>query len=167
MKASSPEKAWSQWVSVAHWLDRGWNEPEAPWASGVYRFRVRPAHRRRGGEIVYVGRGGSHAGKGTSKICSRIGAFISAAMGFWSHHSGGERFFKRWAVTPKTSAEHSLSVRDLEVCWVVDSDPMCREAEELLGNSLDLPAFNSAAPRTCRRADCRRAVRLHTKHEIW
>ena len=80
---------WSQWIPVITWLDSGWNEPTIPWSKGVYRFRVVQNHPIRGGEVVYIGRGGRHSDAQTSMICSRVGAFIASAMGFWTAHSGG------------------------------------------------------------------------------
>jgi hypothetical protein len=86
---------WSRWLPVVHWLDRGWNDPVVPWAKGVYKFRVRPDHPDRAREVVYIGRGGSYTGKDTMTICSRVISFITASMGFWTLHSGGERFYKQ------------------------------------------------------------------------
>jgi hypothetical protein len=156
---------WSDWVPVAHWLDTGWNEPAVPWAKGVYRFRVKPGHPERGGDVVYVGRGGAHADKDTSTICTRVASFITAGMGFWSGHSGGVRFFNYWepgAEAPK----HSLCVRDLEVSWATDDDPMCREAEEL-ARLPALPLGNAQWARTCRRDGCARAYALWENHQMW
>jgi hypothetical protein len=156
---------WSDWVPVAHWLDTGWNEPAAPWAKGVYRFRVKPGHPERGGEVVYLGRGGAHVDKDTSTICTRVAAFITACMGFWAGHSGGARFFKQSA-RGDAEPKHSLCVRDLEVSWAVDDDPECREAEEQAGRPA-LPRFNAQWPRSCRHVDCTRACNLWENHQVW
>ena len=157
---------WSQWRAVAHWLDHGWNSPAVPWAKGVYRFRVQPQHPEWGGEIIYVGRGGSHIGKATTTICSRVISFITAAMGFLTLHSGGETFFNRSVRGGKESPVHHLSVRDLEVSWAEDDDAMCREAEALT-NLPHFPVFNKKRPRTCRRDNCARAANLWESFEVW
>ena len=157
---------WSRWLAVAQWLDHGWNHPRIPWSKGVYRFRVRPDHSERGNEVVYVGRGGSHAGKDTSSICSRVGSFITAAMGFWTFHAGGETFFTRSAQGGNQAPVHHLSVRDLEVSWAEDDDPICREAEEMSALAVR-PAFNKQRPRGCRREQCRRAGDLWSSHQVW
>lgn len=157
---------WSQWVSIAHWLDFGWNDPAVPYDKGVYRFRVNLAHPERGGEVVYIGRAGSHVGKGTSPLCARIPAFIAAAMGFGIWHAGGETFFKRAAHGERESPVHHLSVRDLEVSWTVDSDPICRECEEMCCLP-GLPAFNKAGGRTCQRDRCSRALGIWKLHKKW
>src|SRR5713226_1678722 len=142
-------KKWSQWFAVSHWLDHGWNNPSLPWEKGVYRFRIRPAHRKHGGEIVYIGRAGEHTKDKelTSAICSRVATFITAGMGFWTAHSGGNRFFARSINGSKEPPVHELSVRDLEVSYVIDDDPVCRENEELQKLS-SFPAFNKRPPRT-------------------
>jgi len=75
-------------------LDAAWNDPPAPYDKGVYRFRVRQEHPKLGSKMVYIGRAGSHGEKETPGICSRVASFITAAMGFWTLHSGGERFYK-------------------------------------------------------------------------
>ena len=152
-------KAWSEWLAVADWLDRGWNSPHIPWAKGVYRFRVRPDHPVRGGEIVYIGRAGSHAGKASTALCSRVGSFITAAMGFCTYHAGGESFFNRSVQGGQQQPTHGLCVRDLEVSWVKDNDPMCREAEELASLSC-LPPFNKQGAHGCARDECKRARKL-------
>lgn len=150
---------WSKWVAVARWLDHGWNDPRLPWEKGVYRVRVRPAHSERGGEVVYIGRAGSHSGKETSTICPRVALFITACMGFWTMHSGGNRFFEQSAQGEKHPPVHQLSARDLEVSWAIDDDPICREYEELQALP-GPPAFNKQSPRTCQRNDCARAAQL-------
>jgi hypothetical protein len=157
---------WSQWLAVGHWLDHGWNLPMVPWAKGVYRFRVQPNHSERAGEIIYVGRGGSHAGKETTTICSRVISFITAGMGFWTLHSGGEHFFKRSVQGVKQPPVHRLCVRDLEVSWAEDDDPMCLEAEELAKLPRP-PVFNTRPPRTCRREKCMRACDVWATFEVW
>lgn len=158
--------AWSEWLAVAHWLDHGWNHPPIPWAKGVYKFRVRPDHPARGGHVVYVGRGGSHSGKETTTICSRVGSFITAAMGFWTFHSGGETFFKRSVQGGQETPTHDLGVRELEVAWAEDDDPICREAEEL-AQFKSPPLFNKQRSRSCRREDCQRAMKLWSGCEVW
>jgi hypothetical protein len=158
---------WSDWVKVANWLNSGWNAgPEAPYDKGVYRFRVGAVHPNRSGEVVYIGRAGKHGDKETPGICARLASFITAAMGFWTLHSGGETFYKLAADPAKGIAGHELSVRDLEVSWAVDDDPECREAEELK-RLLELPVFNKKDPQTCGRETCKRARRLRTDHELW
>jgi hypothetical protein len=112
-----------------------------------------------GGQVVYLGRGGSHAGQGTSTICSRVGAFIACCMGFWLRHSGGERFYRE-------SDHHPLCVRDLEVSWALDDDPICREGEELVSLPA-LPRFNVQGPHTCQQDDCPRASALWANHQVW
>jgi hypothetical protein len=157
---------WSKWVAVTHWLDNGWNDPEVPWAEGVYRFRVRPGHSERGGEVVYIGRAGKNAGTDTSGICDRVASFITAGMGFWTRHRGGNRFYEKAGTGDDEASGHRLSVRDLEVSWAVDDDPVCREAEEMLSLPRR-PVFNKQAPRTCRCDDCSRAVKLWDTYRRW
>jgi hypothetical protein len=157
---------WFEWLAVTHWLDQGWNLPRIPWAKGVYRFRVLPNHHEMGGEVVYIGRGSSHSGKDSTSICSRVGSFITAAMGFWTYHSGGETFFTRSAQGGKKEPVHHLSVRDLEVSWTEDEDPICREAEEVAMLATP-PRFNKQRTRSCRRAECSRATRLWESFKIW
>jgi hypothetical protein len=156
---------WSEWVPVADWLDRGWNfDPMAPYDKGVYRFRVKAGHRERSKEVVYIGRAGSHdSGKNTPGVCARIGSFITAAMGFWTFHLGGEKFYKTAADDAKKIAGHQLSARDLEVSWALDDDPKCREAEELKCFGKEKPAFNTDDPQTCEREDCARRRKLLEK----
>lgn len=161
---------WSKWVSVADWLDKGWNfDLQAPYDKGVYRFRVMEGHRERSKEVIYIGRAGSHdSGKNTPGVCSRIGSFITAAMGFWTYHSGGEKFYKTAADDAKKIVGHQLSVRDLEVSWALDDDPKCRESEELKREAEELmrrfgkkkPDCNTDEPETCRREDCDRHRKL-------
>lgn len=157
---------WSEWLPVAHWLDHGWNDPPIPWAKGVYRFRVQPTHLEMAGKVIYVGRSGSHIGKGTTSICSRVGSFITAAMGFWTFHSGGETFFTQSVRGGKRTPTHQLSVRDLEVSWAEDEDPICREAEELATFSIP-PIFNKQRSRSCRREECMRAGNLWECFKVW
>ena len=156
---------WSEWAKVAYWLDSGWNfSPEAPCDKGVYRFRISPAHPKRAGEVVYIGRDGKSGEKKALGVCARLASFITAAMGFWTLHSGGERFYK--LAGDEAGGGHGLSVRDLEVSWAVDDDPQCREAEErrrLPG----LPAFMKLEPKTCKRDNCERASKLWEAHKIW
>ncbi len=83
-------------------------------------------------------------------------------MGFWSLHSGGERFYKTAAndAADTDPARHHWSVHDLEVSWAVDDDPECREAEELARLHPKHPVFNHQDARPCEREDCDRAVKL-------
>ena len=161
---------WSKWLAIAHWLEHGWNEPRVPFEKGVYRIRVQPKHRKRGGEIVYIGRAGTYAGNNT--ICARVGGFITACMGFETQHSGGNRFFDRSERSKRESPVHDLSVRDLEVSYTLDGDPECRECEEIQKEAKrlgKLPALNSEkrSGATCRRNGCRRAKRLWKAYEKW
>jgi hypothetical protein len=151
---------------VADLLDQGWNYPRIPWAAGIYRFRVHEDHSGIGGEVVYIGRGGSHAGKDSTSICSRVGSFIAAAMGFWAYHSGGETFFRRSAQGGQQEPVHNLSVRDLEVSWAKDDDPICREAEEV-ALLPSMPLFNRQRTRSCRREECSRANCLSETYKVW
>jgi hypothetical protein len=158
---------WSEWVKVADWLNSGWNAgPEAPYDKGVYRFRISLAHPRRAGEVLYIGRAGKQGEKKALGICARLASFITAAMGFWSLHWGGENFYKLAGDEAKAIAGHGLSVRDLEVSWAVDDDPESREAEELR-RLPELPSFNKRGPRTCKRDSCKRAGKLWEDHKIW
>jgi hypothetical protein len=157
---------WSDWLAVACWLDHGWNLPGIPWVKGVYRFRVQPNNPGMGGEVIYLGRGSSHSGKDSTSICSRVGSFITAAMGFWTYHSGGETFFTRSALGGNKEPVHHLSVRDLEVSWAADEDPICREAEELVALQRP-PIFNQRPTRSCRREECMRAKRLWEVCKVW
>jgi hypothetical protein len=54
---------WSAWTPITTWLDTGWVQPLVSRRKGVYQFRVELEHKSRAGEVVYVGRGGSHQGK--------------------------------------------------------------------------------------------------------
>jgi hypothetical protein len=149
---------WSEWVNVSDWLNSGWNAgPEAPWAKGVYRFRV-TAGSPREGEVTYIGRAGRYGERINNAICARLASFITAAMGFWSPHAGGETFYRS-----SGDEGHGLSVRDLEVSWAVDDDPECREAEELL-RLPKLPMCNKEAGRTCKREECDRAKKIVTEN---
>jgi hypothetical protein len=164
---------WSEWVKVTGWLASGWNmNPEAPSKKGVYRFRVR-TDLPRGGEVVYIGRAGKKGEKTGYTICARLANFITAAMGFWSLHSGGENFYCEAADGPNDNREdrHHLSVHDLEVSWAIDDDPECREADgieqERMKLSGKLPRFNRRKPRTCRDEKCERAAKLWQDHQLW
>jgi hypothetical protein len=158
---------WSDWVRVASWFENGWNaSPVAPYDKGIYRFRVNLDHPRRAGEVVYLGRAGTYGEKKNNVICARLMNFITSAMGFWTLHSGGERFYGQSADEPKGINEHNLSMRDLEVSWAIDDDPECREAEEMR-QLAEIPAFNKRGPRTCRRDDCKRAGKLWKHHKLW
>jgi hypothetical protein len=159
-------RKWSEWFAIAHWLDHGWNDPTLPWEKGAYRIRVQPGHPKSGGEIVYIGRTGKHTEGENSAICSRVADFITACMGFWSRHAGGNSFFNHAAKGQKERPVHNLSVRDLEVSYVIDGDPICRENEELQ-KLPRLPAFNKGKPYTCGRANCRRAKKLLASFEKW
>ncbi|HLN30883.1 MAG TPA: hypothetical protein VK395_24295 [Gemmataceae bacterium] len=158
---------WSEWARVADWLERGWNaSPEAPYDKGVYRFRINLAHPERAGEVVYIGRAGKQGDRKGIGICARLASFITAAMGFWTLHSGGERFYKELADEAKGIAGGGLSVRDLEVSWATDDDPECREAEELTRLS-ERPRCNKQGPKTCKRENCERAGKLWEDHKLW
>lgn len=159
-------KKWPEWLVVAHWLDNGWNSPKLPWKKGVYRVRIKADHPKRGGEIVYIGRAGKHTKEDNSAICSRVADFITACMGFWSQHIGGNRFFAHAAKGYKESPVHNLSVRDLEVSYAIDGDPICRENEELQ-KLPHLPLLNKGRPYTCGRDNCRRAKKLSANFEKW
>lgn len=150
---------WSEWKAVAKVLDTGW-ETGVPWEVGVYRFRVRADHEKHPGEVVYVGRGGFEVSKGTSTICSRVGTFIAAAMGFWTAHSGGNTFRNE-----KDMGTHSLNVRDLEVSWRLDPDSKCAEVEEYMSYK-SMPLFNRRKPHTCGRESCTRATKLRNEYDI-
>jgi hypothetical protein len=89
----------------------------------------------------------------------RVALFMTAAMGFFNMHSGGERFFEQAVQGNGESPVHNLSVRDLEVSWAVDDDPECREAEEMMGLETR-PVFNKQAGRCCKRSGCPRAEKL-------
>lgn len=155
---------WSEWVSVANWLNKGWNiDPKVPYEKGVYRFRVKLSHPERAGEIVYIGRAGKHGKKKGYAICPRLANFITAAMGFWTLHSGGEKFYKTAADDDMNVAGHRLSVFDLETSWALDDDPECREVEELKRFGEEKPVFNTDEPRTCNREDCPRRRNLRDK----
>jgi hypothetical protein len=156
---------WSEWASVAAWLESGWNaSPEAPSDKGVYRFRINQALRKRAGEVIYIGRAGKQGAKQSIGICARLASFITAAMGYWTLHSGGETFYK--LAGDEAEGGHNLSVRDLEVSWATDDDPECREAEELL-RLRKPPSLAKKGPNTCKRNNCERAVKLWEDHHVW
>src|SRR5258708_5323747 len=140
---------WSRWVAVADLFQSGWNPGIPIDKFGVYRFRVSPMHSDRAGEGVYLGRAGSHDSNADTAmaLCMRVERFITSCMGFWSVHGGGETFFKQAHHGLQHLPVHQLSVRDLDVSWAVDEDPMCREAEELFKLPC-LPVFNKKPPRT-------------------
>ena len=157
----SEQKLWSPWWRLDGILDAGQNHTGIPWEPGVYRFRVVSDHASRGSELVYVGRGGREGSKGTSMIVSRVGTFMAAAMGFETSHSGGLRLYRTLQ-----AKQHDLTVRDLEVSWVVDLDSICAEAEVLASLRVK-PVFNAQKARTCRPDTCARASALWNGHELW
>lgn len=148
--------SWSAWIPVARFLDSGWNhDPEVPCALGVYRFRVNEDHKGpHAGKVVYVGMSNAQS----TTICQRVGNFISAAMGFYTQHSGGNTFYNRTG----TSQEHGLNVRDLEVSWSVDDCPPCAETEEYRRYSPP-PMFNQGVPKPCGQPTCQRSRNLLAK----
>lgn len=147
--SSTETHAWSRWYPVTDVLDAGWNKHDVPWKIGVYRFRVGPTHQDRSGEVIYVGRAATTK---SSALCRRVGLFVSAAMGFYTQHSGGIAFYDKWY-------QHKIPLRSLEYSWALDDDPWCREYEEYLSYS-KAPVLNARRPDTCGELACLRRAAI-------
>jgi hypothetical protein len=129
--------------------------------------RIRPGQSKKsGGKIVYIGRTGKHTKGENSAISARVATFITACMGFGTFHAGGDHFFEQSVNGGKQSPVHTLSARDLEVSYVLDSDPVCRENEELQ-KLPRLPAFNKGKPHFCGRPNCKLAKKLSASLAKW